>query len=88
MAIFAGIRDWSKRKNKEDSSQMIARNVFGIGMRINGGTVIGISPHLIVDMSTIGRFDAYIQGIVDINSQEFEVKVRDFVCRHFKKDRN
>jgi hypothetical protein len=25
---------------------------------------------------------------VDINSQEFEVKVRDFVCRHFKKDRN
>ena len=60
-ASFVVFEDWSRRKKTEDSSEAIARKVFGIGLQTPDAILLGLNPPPITGMSTTGGFEGYIQ---------------------------
>ena len=60
-ANFITLEDWDKRKKPEDSSESIARKVFGIGLQTPDAVLLGLNPPPITGMSTTGGFEGYIQ---------------------------
>jgi len=60
-AQFVILSDWNQRKKPEDSSEAIARRVFGIGMQTPEAILLGLNPPPITGMSTTGGFEGYIQ---------------------------
>jgi HAE1 family hydrophobic/amphiphilic exporter-1/multidrug efflux pump len=60
---FYQLKDWSQRREADQSSQAIARHVQMFGMTaINDARVLGINPPAIFGLSTTGGFDFYIQS--------------------------
>ena len=60
-ATFVIFEDWSRRKKPEDSSEALARRVFGIGLQTPDAVLLGLNPPPITGMSTTGGFEGYIQ---------------------------
>jgi multidrug efflux pump len=60
-ANFIILEDWDKRKKPEDSSEAIARKVFGVGLQTPDAMLLGLNPPPITGMSSTGGFEGYIQ---------------------------
>lgn len=83
--MFIILNDWKYRTDPNQSAQAIAKKVFGIGMGITDGIVLGICMPPIVGMSTTGGFEAYIQKIGDMDSKALETKVKEFLAESSKR---
>ncbi|MDR2724194.1 MAG: multidrug efflux RND transporter permease subunit [Holosporaceae bacterium] len=78
--MFFLLNDWSTRTKTEQSSQMLANKVMGIGSGITDGIVLAFCPPPIVGMSVTGGFEAYIQQIGKVDGKSLEVKIKELLA--------
>ncbi len=78
---FITLKDWNLRKEKSQSSDVLAQVFTGMGMSRPEGIGYAFSMPPIMGMSTTGGFEGYIQNRAGKTPQELMSKTQEFINR-------
>ncbi len=79
--IFTMLKDWSLRKNDDQSVSALTKKVMGIGQKtIAGGSIFSFGLPAIIGMSTTGGVEGYVQQKGDVDVVALENKANDLIA--------
>ncbi len=77
---FITLKNWSERKEPNQSAEALAQTFTGIGMSQPQGIAFSFNLPPIMGMSTTGGFEAYIQNKSGKSSKELMAKTEEFLA--------
>ncbi|MDG0817816.1 efflux RND transporter permease subunit [Bdellovibrio svalbardensis] len=79
LTSFIVLKDWKERPKADQSSQHLARQVFGLNATIPDGNIVAFNPPPIVGMSVTGGVEFYVQNKGGVTSKQLGDTTRNFV---------
>ena len=77
--VFIPLKDWSERKDRASSAEVLAKTFSGIGMGMPDGMALVFNPPAISGLGSAGGFEAYIQARSDSDPKKLASVLQQFI---------
>lgn len=77
--VFIPLKDWSERKDRASSAEVLAKTFSGIGMSMPDGMALVFNPPAISGLGSAGGFEAYIQARSDSDPKKLASVIQQFI---------
>ena len=77
--VFIPLKDWSERKDRSSSAEVLAKTFSGIGMGMPDGMALVFNPPAISGLGSAGGFEAYIQARSDSDPKKLASVIQQFI---------
>ncbi len=77
--VFIPLKDWSERKDRASSAEVLAKTFSGIGMGMPDGMALVFNPPAISGLGRAGGFEAYIQARSDSDPKKLASVLQQFI---------